>query len=89
MGGKAQNQPQYSLLDSIGEETDGLSGFWGTIWGLVKQPRRLSGSNFCGVRHAHVPNDAARGRAGSSILEILSLFLLPVQSIIGLAHNCV
>ncbi len=33
----------------------------------------LSGSNFCGVRHAHVPNNAARRRAGSSNLDLLSL----------------
>jgi hypothetical protein len=33
----------------------------------------LSGSNFRGVRHAYVPNVAARGRAGSSNLDLLSL----------------
>ncbi|GAB4458801.1 MAG: hypothetical protein Fur0044_51770 [Anaerolineae bacterium] len=32
---------------------------------------RLSRSNFRGVRHAHMPNGAARGRAGSSNLDLL------------------
>jgi hypothetical protein len=35
----------------------------------------LSRSNFCGVKHAYVPNNAARGRAGSSNLDLLILFI--------------
>jgi len=37
------------------------------------QQHSISRSNFRGVRHAPVPNGAARGRAGSSNLDLLSL----------------
>jgi hypothetical protein len=38
----------------------------------------ISRSNFRGVRHAYVPNNAARGRAGSSNLDLLMIFSLEV-----------
>jgi hypothetical protein len=40
---------------------------------LLLTQRILSRSNFRGVRHAYVPNNAARGRAGSSNLDLLIL----------------
>jgi hypothetical protein len=39
----------------------------------------LSRSNFRGVRHAYVPNNAALGRAGSSNLALLSLGMFSVE----------
>jgi hypothetical protein len=50
-------------------EDDLPEGVW-ALWVHVGQKRDLwliGGSNFRGVRHAYVPNGAARGRAGSSI----------------------
>jgi hypothetical protein len=46
---------------------------------IARHQEILSRSNFRGVRHAYVPNNAARGRAGSSNLDLLILGGEPVS----------
>ncbi len=56
-------------------EDDLPEGVW-ALWVQAGQKWHLwliGGSNFRGVRYALVPDGAARGRAGSSIVDLLSI----------------